>query len=334
MCIQGPSVIGLDGYPDKSLQSLPVKALPLLLVAPYLGLRFAKALPFIFWETGARMYYVPANYQYDEENTRFDNTVWTYGTDYTLAVIMLFGAIHTWKSGCKFTSLRLYSTVMLLCYVTSVTAGAIAHQHYLTVDSLNTGEFRILWTICVGTVTLAGGFIGAIGSEIGKALQGMNGRTATPIFPQIFWAYYGIFQTTVCIMGGISFKRPACDIFIAGTTQAVPTFYAVFMLMQCYWETETKSLRNRTVISMFYVNLQTKFTFAYRILFLIGFSLNSPLLPAYPILLSLNLSLGTVNTILHTNLCLAWGLQCLTLRKFCVSLRDSASDIFISKRRE
>lgn len=37
--------------------------------------------------------------------------------------------------------------------------------------------------------------------------------------PWYVWPFYGTFMTAACAMGYMSFKRPACDIFIAGITQ-------------------------------------------------------------------------------------------------------------------
>lgn len=313
-----------------------MKSIPFFLASPYLSLRFSQVFPFLLWEKGARAYYALANYHYDEENTRFDNSIWTYGTDYTLAVIMLFGAVDTWNCECpkSFASLRFYAAAMLLCYSASVTAGAVAHQYFTTVDDLNTSNFRILWSLCVGTVTLAGGFIGAIGSEIGRAVRGMNGRVAddhVPVVPNALWAYWGVLLTAACVVGDISYKRPACDIFIAGTTQILPTAYCVFLLTQRYWESETGGPRNKKVVSTFYTTLQKKFTFPYRVLYVVGFLLNAPLLPLYPVLLSLKMSLGHVNFLLHSNLCVAWGLQYIALRKLLRSLNESTKETYLSK---
>ena len=52
----------------------------------------------------------------------------------------------------------------------------------------------------------------------------------------------------------------------------------------------------------------------------IAFFLNAPLLPLYPVLVKQGLSLGVVNAILHLWLCVAWGLQFVSLNGFCWQL--------------
>lgn len=330
----------------------PSIAIPFLFIALYAGLRFAQVFPFLLWKEGATLYYKPANYFYDDLNTRFDNTIWTYGTDYTIAVIMACGAIHMWRT-CSTNShstlldLRFYSACMLACYSISVSCGGFAHHNFLTIDSLNTKYFQAVWFLCVGSVTLAGGFIGAIGTELAKSLHGMNSRFNIPILPNYFWFCWGIFHTSVCFMGGLSYKRPACDIFIAGTTQTLPTFYTCLVLLSRHWrpeittpsklqllEIQTKSDNKSAIIAPFYAKLQMKISLTHRIFFLIGFLANAPLLPAYPILLSLGLELGKVNSILHSNLLIAWGLQYLTLVKFVAALRDIPEELVDGKKQK
>jgi len=234
---------------------------------------------------------------------------------------MFIGGIHCWRSAKDFYTLRFLSTSLLTCYCISVSFGGYAHQNYLTLESLNTNSFKIVWIICVGTVTLAGGFIGAIGTELGKTLQGMNHRVKVPILPQYFWAMWGLYLTAECARGSISFKRPACDIFIAGTTQTIPTFYTLLMLHSCYWKQapSTKRMGEFHMLS----KLQTLVPNALRAKITFAFLLNAPLLPLYPILLSFGLKLGSVNAILHMNLFIAWGSQYRTLYHFVKALQEA-----------
>lgn len=304
-------------------------ALALLPLLAYGTLQFSLTFPFILWYEGATKYYMKASYHYDEINTFFDNTIWTYGTDYGIGVVMLIGAIHCWKCVQGYPNLRFLSSGLLICYFLSVLFGGYAHQTYMTLDSLNTTSFRIVWTICVGTVTLAGGFIGAIGTELGTSLNGMEKRLKIPLLPQYFWALWGIYLTTVCAMGGISFKRPACDIFIAGTTQSFPTFYTVLIVLNYYWSRSYPS-KNPSLFK-FVSEIQHRSSNTHRLFFALAFLLNAPLLPAYPVLLSTGFSLGTVNAILHSNLLAAWGLQYWSLWKFCVALDDSSTSAVATK---
>lgn len=329
----------LHRSPSKTEVLAPYYAIPFLLISVHGALRFAQTFPFVLWYKGAVQYYIPAGYQYDEENTRFDNTIWTYGTDYTIAVVMLIGTTHCWTCIQGYKTLRLYCCGLLLSYGVSVLMGGIAHQNYLTLDSLNTPSFKLIWIICVGSVTLAGGFIGAIGTELATLLNGMSSRGNIPILPVYFWAFWGIYLTTAAATGEISYKRPACDIFVAGTTQTLPTVYTVLILLSRYWKENKKHLK-KLVYSSFpltsnyflcYKQLKSKLSTKYRIIFTLGFFLNAPLLPMYPILLSYELPLSAVNTILHSTLLLAWGLQYLVLWKFCVALQESSSAISTSK---
>ena len=98
-------------------------------------------------------------------------------------------------------------------------------------------------------------------------------------------------MVATCAMGYISFKRPACDIFIAGGTQFPCTFYCLGALGLRKWN---KS-KNETSSPIGYVRLP------YRLMYYIGFIGNAPLLPMYPLLVQYSgLSLAGINTLLHT----------------------------------
>lgn len=297
----------------------------LLVLSLYGTFRFSLSLPFFLWEKGATEYYVKASYEYDETNTKFDNTIWTYGTDYGIAAVMFFGAIHCMTSVEGYTNLRLLSSGLLFIYGVQVLVGGFAHQNFLTLESLNTQSFKTVWVLCVGTVALAGGLIGAIGTELGKALHGMGSRKRIQLLPHYFWVLWAIYLMSVCAMGKISFKRPACDTFVAGTTQTLPTCYILFVVLSHYWE-RSPNTKNQQVIK-FVSKLQSLVSSRLRNFLILGFFLNAPLLPLYPILLSSNLQLGYVNAICHLNLLTAWGLQYITLRRFCVALQMSSNSI-------
>ena len=108
-----------------------------------------------------------------------------------------------------------------------------------------------------------------------------------------FWPIYGTYMAATCALGYISFKRPACDIFIAGITQAPSTFYCLGALGLRKWGEEKKKKRDESPIGL--VRLP------YRLMFYIGFIGNAPLLPMYPLLVQYSgMSLAGINTLLHT----------------------------------
>mmetsp|Transcript_10975 Transcript_10975/g.14721 ORF Transcript_10975/g.14721 Transcript_10975/m.14721 type:complete len:359 (+) Transcript_10975:253-1329(+) len=300
-----------------------------LLLISYGSLEFAQWFPYQLFPEAALATYVPASYQYDEIETRFDNTIWTWGTDYGLFIIFsyaayrCFTAVASPKGRSPSARLRTLSAALLALYAISVFAGGWAHQFFLTLDSLNTVEFRIIWTICVGTVTAAGGVMGAIGSEISRSFNVRSSHLvkeeifSTPAFPDWFWAGWAIYMTSACAIGSISFKRPACDIFIAGTTQFVPSVHCVSSLFVRYWA-DQKAHKGQ--------NNSGEVRRLYRIFHYVGFFFNAPLLPSYPLLVQYtSLSLGTVNSLLHFWLLMGWGMQALSLYHLSTGLSSSST---------
>jgi hypothetical protein len=266
---------------------------------------FSIWFPFILTPQAASKTYLPAFYHYDPSTSHFDNTAWTYGTDYLLAVVMsvLAYSLITASKSSETRALRVRSAGLLLCYAVSVTAGGWAHQHYTTIEDQNTLNFRVLWTICVGTVTAAGGFMGLCATEVFSKFASQ----ALPHIPQALWVGFGVGTTLVCILGGISFQRPACDIFVAGTTQAPPTFFLMGVVACTMGRTPPCPIQ-----------------FVYKLVCLVGFISNAPLLPAYSLLIQhTDLSLAAVNTLLHSVLLVSWSMQALSLRHFVVSVDAS-----------
>jgi hypothetical protein len=266
---------------------------------------FSQWFPFILTPEAASKTYLPAFYNYNAELSHFDNSAWTYGTDYVLTIVMALLAYSCLSASTSLETraLRYRSAGLLLCYSVSVTAGGWAHQHYTTLESRNTLDFRILWTICVGTVTAAGGFMGSCASEV---------STRFDVFrrvPEALWIGFGLGTTLLCALGGLSYQRPACDIFIAGTTQSPPTFF----LMAVVGCTMTRE--------------KCHISFAYKIVCLIGFIANAPLLPMYSLLIQYtDWSLAAVNTLLHCWLMVAWTKQALSLRHFVVAMDQRLVD--------
>jgi hypothetical protein len=255
--------------------------------------------------------YKPAWFVYDEENTLFDNSAWTYVTDYMLAVFMGFGAFTTYL--CSPSTLRDRTCGLLTCMCISVTVGGMCHQFFTGgVPSLNRLDFRILWSVCVGTVTMAGGYIGSCGSHLSRLSRDQfkhNKRFHVFVVPDWFWVLWGVSLTALCVAGGMSMKRPAADIFIAGITQTPPSIYIFVVAISNTWHPSVVHAKRMLWIAFFF---------------------NAPLLPLYPVLVMIQqdngLTLGFVNATLHFWLCLAWGMQFIALNKFCRQLYGPAGD--------
>mmetsp|Transcript_24603 Transcript_24603/g.37426 ORF Transcript_24603/g.37426 Transcript_24603/m.37426 type:complete len:363 (+) Transcript_24603:168-1256(+) len=256
---------------------------------------FSLWFPWFLAPEAATKTYHWAYYSYKPEISHFDNSAWTYGTDYALANVMLLSTLAVLRySKVDFTDkLSRYSALLLMGYCVSVLAGGFCHQNYMTLESRNSPSFRILWTICVGSVTAASTFMGITGSEAIRLYKQRPDCSPllrkVPIIHDAFWWSFGFCVTAICAWGGISFQRPACDIFIAGITQSPSTFYLMiyFALVE-----------------------HSKVSIATKIIGNVGFILNAPLLPMYPLLIQYtDWTLGSVNTLLHCWLCVAWSTQ-------------------------
>lgn len=112
--------------------------------------------------------YIRSWYSYSVQ--RFDNTWPTYVTDYGLTLHMCIGIYRLLK--CERSELRDFSASLLLFYAISVTVGGISHQNFTSVEKMNTLAFRLMWSVVVGTVTGAGGFLGSIGSAFARMARG------------------------------------------------------------------------------------------------------------------------------------------------------------------
>jgi hypothetical protein len=259
--------------------------------------------------------YQIAYYEYDPLRSPFDNTIWTYGTDYALATITAGFAIwiiltSNRSSRDEHKRLARISALMLILYSISTGAGAIAHQNFLTVESRNSTNFRLLWTVCVGTVYIAPAAMGVIANECVRIFQPRSNcpplLQSMPSLTDLYWVVYGAIGTIACALGYMSFQRPACDIFIAGGTQTPCTFYLMGFL---------------------YLVEHPGISKAMRIGGLTGFIMNANLMPLYPFLvLECGWSLASANTLLHAHLCVAWSLQGLTLQRIVKSLVEESVD--------
>ena len=102
---------------------------------------------------------------FDFVTKTFANDWGTVGPDYGLAVLMSSPAVFMLLK-VKRSRFRDRSAGLLLFYALSVIVGGISHQSFDSLSSLNTPTFRIMWSVCVGSVTAAGGYIGSIGSAL------------------------------------------------------------------------------------------------------------------------------------------------------------------------
>jgi len=267
-------------------------------------------LPFFIWSLETtRKFYSMASFNYDPKRSLFDNTIWTYGTDYALATIT--GAFAVWilrtssrSSRQEVKRLARISATMLILYSMSTGAGAIAHHFFLTVESRNSLAFRLLWTVCVSTVYLAAAPMGMIGSECLQIFQPRSNCSRVlktmPYLRNIYWFMYGATGAFGFAKGFLSFQRPACDIFIAGVTQTPCTFYFMAFLFLVEHPGITKFMK-------IYGN--------------VGFILNAHMFFIYPFIVDhLGWSMAATNTYLHANLCISWSLQGLILQRIVKSL--------------
>ena len=341
---------------------LPILPTVLASVIVTMGMiQFAVQLPFVLVPAAAIPTYVWAHYQYRMSESQFDNTIWTYGTDYCLAYCMMYliriipyqqqqqqqqqqqnnkspnekHRVTTTTTTASFDTTAYYTRGLLGSYMISVLAGGVAHQTFTTVQDQNTIAFRCVWTICVGAVAMASAFMGAAATSLYQYDRSILSTTSphqktvwsvsqyVPLIPVSFWYLYALGITTFVMIGGFSFQRPACDIFVVGITQFPSTFYMMLVLYtfggrNCSSSSSSKSVStdavstsgdNELVVPSVVLSNRMK------TLACCGFILNAPLLPLYPILVQYtNWSLGGINTLLHTWLLVAWTCQGMSLR--------------------
>ena len=261
---------------------------------------FALRFPLFLFPHAARPTYLPAGYSYDPALSHFDNTIWTYGTDYMIAVAMMVQIYKFPPLTAQNAILQRRAKALLASYALSVTVGGVCHQWYTHVEDRQAWHFRVLWTLCVGSVTAGVSALGAIGTELVRVDEGL-GLACVPALPGWFWASVGTACTAACAAGWFSFQRPACDIFVAGVAQSVPTFYLMALLARG--------------LPTFALDRPTRY------IGLTAFIMMSATLPTYPLAVQYtDWSLGTINAALHVWLTVAWSAQGWTLRKIAVAL--------------
>jgi len=272
--------------------------------------RFALFFPFLITPKAARKTYIPAGYAYNADlDSRFCESAWTIYTDYGLGVIMTLLAINIFRSATPpfiesprpaVRKLRNLCTGLLSMYAVQFSVAGVLHQFRGSLDQRNTLLFRIAWTVVVTMVSASGGVIGAIGSTLATGLLGVN---AKHVPGDLFWSGYTGLMIGLTAAGLLSYQRPAADTFIAGTSQALPTFFAIAMVF---------FVRNKPDWSP-----QLDLRVSEKAQCILGFLSNTALLPAYALALYFveDISMALLNTLMHTWLLVCYTLQGLSLSK-------------------
>lgn len=124
-------ILSFSLFPSTRTSQVPLFIMfnPLLLVATILSALLVSILPPLV----APDLYNQCFFHYSSATLKFDNTAWTWATDYGLSVWMGFGIIPLLrnaaaKKGGVISLLSHNSAMLLLCYASSVFFGAVCHQ--------------------------------------------------------------------------------------------------------------------------------------------------------------------------------------------------------------
>lgn len=281
-----------------------------------------------------RLTYQSARWHYDD-NARFDNTWPTWATDLALALLSAAQAVRL-CCAAPHSELRERVVALLACYAASTAIGGFAHQRYSgEFRELNTPFFRTTWSVVVCLTAASGAVLGLIGNELMRlraAVPSAGGLGACVVSPRgggraaasfgvvglraaavqmgppapvpvlvrvsdAVWRAWTAVMVTLAVRGAFSHTRPACDIFFAGASQALPTFYL---------QLEIFAWRGRMDRAAWW-------------LLNVGLFGNMPLIFIYPWLVQRSgLNLGAVNALLHGVLAFSWCLQGLGLTSACL----------------
>lgn len=232
----------------------------------------------------------------------FDHSVWTYGTDYAITALLGAQAWSLWASGPR-TRLQHWTLCLMIIYALSTLVGGLCHHSYTgEVERLNTTRFRCLWSLVVGLTAAAGGAQGMLAVELVRdhartsaagatALLGPLGALPGLMQPALWGAWVLVWVVGI-LLGFFSHTRPACDIFIAGSTQGLPTL----LLQFCLWCTRAPGHTDE-------IPAFTFFTLEVSLLSI------APTIVLFPFLLSQGTELGHVNAVLHSIIFASWGCQ-------------------------
>lgn len=313
---------------------MPVAALRALLSLGLGGLvgiaswQFSLAFPFWITPEAAKATYIPARFSYNALESHFCESPWTIYTDYALGVVMVCLSTKIFNSGAHATAydknissigrntsvrrLRNLCVALMSLYAVQFSVAGVLHQFLGSIESRNTLFFRFFWTIVVTMVSASGGIIGAIGSELAGAGPGLPSKF---IPNDLFWIGYTILVVGVTFAGLISYQRPAADTFIAGTSQAMPTFFLIGQVVlmgdmgkKLKIAAAPKSSSSTAAAQDEILNISGQ------VWCILGFLMNSLLLPGYALTLyHTDISIPVINTAMHSWLCLCYTLQGLSL---------------------
>ncbi|CAD7945641.1 unnamed protein product [Amoebophrya sp. A25] len=200
-----------------------------------------------------------ARWHYTHGKTFFDNTIWTWGSDYLLTVITWYCGIRlitksaedSWRikwiwpssggSGDtlvnyadRYPSVRLLLASTVFLNGMATLSGALAHQHFTPEDLVDGPPlvFRFLWTICLSSVAFSGWTSAVIGYEV-AVVSFANRR---PLLAKMFgafspgcWLWYTLIGASAAAYGEYSCSRPAADIFLVGVTVSMPQLYLILV---------------------------------------------------------------------------------------------------------
>lgn len=239
--------------------------------------------------------YEAAHWMYPA-HAMFDNTAATYVTDYVITIAMCALALIIARIDTPSADVKRYAVLLLLTNGLSTLIGGMAHHAYSgAVQDLNSGLFYGMWCWVVGLTVVAGAWQGQLAAALLRRCPEDHWSSA-PSRPGLFWAVWAASLVSLVLAGWLSHTRPACDIFVAGGMQAVPTGYLMLAVWRSCVQTKTLRLPPLDLTAL-----------------LVSIVLNAPLIFIYPYLVR-SCSLPVTNTILHAVLLVSWCGQGFGLR--------------------
>jgi len=318
--------------------------------------QFALAFPFWITPKAAGSTYIPAQFDYKADlESLFCQSPWTIYTDYALGAVMTLLALGIHKSAPvqkqmwtlyskppivgysynrspELRKLKHLGTTLMICYAVQFTVAGVLHQFYGSLDQRNTLLFRVCWTIVVTMVSASGGVIGAIASELVRYQLRIS-----RVPGDLFWIGYTVLVVGVTFAGLISYQRPAADTFIAGTSQALSTFFVIGAVLFLggnpllrLWGGDTPAAGGGGAVAQKAAaaakhdddddddddDYGIELGIPDKVRCVLGFLMNSLLLPGYALTLYLtDTPVHVINTVMHSWLCLCYTLQGLSLSK-------------------
>lgn len=317
------------------------------LLGGYVSYRFAIWLPLFVTPQAAIRTYIPARYQYETTGVdhKFCASPITYLTDYmVLAALCIVGARlkqpqhstrssttktkNTTKSNSKNNhttvahgyqeAVRIRAVGILLTYGIQFLYGGTAHA--VLVPLRDRRSFRVVWSLVVTAVCVSGGVIGSLATTLLTGPPGAHNTQPHRFLPQTaFWIGYSVFLTGYTILGNLSYQRPAVDTVVAGTSQTLPTFYLMGVMIHYWKQTQTYHRTHNTTRQKATTTTMPRMTVTTGLCWsvILGFGLNGVLLPTYALVVQYmpTITVPMLNAFLHSWLCLCYIAQGLVLYK-------------------